>query len=223
VNGVGGGDSTVGTIDNTGLYTAPAAVPSPPLVMIIAVSQADASVSGTYPLTIATAPSASQPPSQTVSAGGTANFSLSLNANTGSPHQPITLSCLQSSLPVGASCTFSPATIIPGRSAVSFTLAVAVPSTSASLQKKSTPWLASQLYFGLSAGILLLAGTRRQHKRALWLALTCIFLFALIACGGGGSSSSTNANPASYNIQVQGTTTSQPNPVVITVVKLTVE
>ena len=224
VNGVAGGNSTIGTIDATGLYTAPAAVPSPALVMITAVSQADSTVSGSYPITIVTAPSAAQPAPQTISAGGTANYSLSLNANTGNPHQPITLSCLQSSLPTGASCTFSPPTITPSSSAVSFALAVNVPSSSASSRKPGALWLAPQIYLAFIplAGILLLGGIPgRQRRRCLWLAVMCVCLLALIACGGSGSTSS--HNPVTYTIQVQGKTAAQPNPVTITTATLTVQ
>jgi sugar lactone lactonase YvrE len=223
VNAVAGGNSTTGTIDNTGLYSASGAVPSPPLIIITAVSQADSTVSGSYPITIVTAPAAAPPGSQTVSPGGTANFSISLSPNTGNPHQPITLSCWQSSLPTGASCTFSPATITPSSSAVAFTLAVTVPSGSASLHEQHK-WLASQIWFSLSplAGILLFAGKRRKRQqRWLWLAMLGVLLLALMACGGG--STSTSQTPVTYNIQVQGTTAAQPNPVPITVVKLTVQ
>src|SRR5579871_971679 len=52
VNGVAGGNSTVGTISTAGLYTAPAAVPSPASVTINAVAQADATKSGTATVTI---------------------------------------------------------------------------------------------------------------------------------------------------------------------------
>jgi len=225
VNGVAGGNTTIGTIDNTGLYTAPSAVPSPALLMITAVSQADATVSGSYPITIATAPAASQPAAQTISPGGTATFSISLNANTGNPHYPITLSCLQSSLPTGASCAFSPATITPGTNAVPFSLTVSVPSASASVPQRRNPWLAAQIWLSLSplAGILLLAATRRkQHRQGMGLAMLCMFLLASIACGGGNGSSTTQ-NPVTYNIKVQGKSAAQPNPVPITVVKVTVQ
>src|SRR5512135_2690334 len=40
VNGVAGGDATHGTIDPTGVYTAPAAVPSPATVTVTATSKA---------------------------------------------------------------------------------------------------------------------------------------------------------------------------------------
>jgi trimeric autotransporter adhesin len=108
VEGSPGGNATFGTVDTSGNYTAPANVPAPATIVIEAVSQADPTAIGTQSVTIVAAPSASQPAAQTVSPGGTANFSVSLNANSGSPHQAITLSCLQSSLPSGASCTFTP-------------------------------------------------------------------------------------------------------------------
>jgi uncharacterized protein (DUF1800 family) len=46
VNGVAGGAAVTGTISATGLYTPPAAIPSPNTVTITAVSQASASASG---------------------------------------------------------------------------------------------------------------------------------------------------------------------------------
>ncbi len=52
VNGVAGGNPTVGTIDSTGLYTAPAVIPNPASVTITAVLQADPSISGNSIVTI---------------------------------------------------------------------------------------------------------------------------------------------------------------------------
>jgi parallel beta-helix repeat protein len=52
VNGVSGGNSTVGTISSTGLYTAPQDLPNPASVTIQATSQANSSASGNAPLTI---------------------------------------------------------------------------------------------------------------------------------------------------------------------------
>src|SRR5438132_7203981 len=46
VNGVAGGNTSVGTISTTGVYTAPATVPSPPIVTVTAVSVADPTRSG---------------------------------------------------------------------------------------------------------------------------------------------------------------------------------
>ena len=229
VNNIAGGNSTVGTIDTTGLYTAPSAIPSPALITITAVSQASASVSGTYPVTIVTAPQAKTPSPQTISPGSSANYSLSLNPNTGNPRQPITLSCLQSSLPLGATCTFSPATITPSSKAVPFSLTVSVPAGAASLATPDRTWFALQIFpaFMPLAGIVLLGGKKRRlASRTMWLVLACLILMALTACGGSTSNTTTtNGNPetGTYKIQVQGTTAAQPNPVSITTVGLTVQ
>jgi ribosomal protein S12 methylthiotransferase accessory factor YcaO len=45
VNGIAGGNSTVGKISSAGVYTAPSKVPSPAQVTVIATSTADASKS----------------------------------------------------------------------------------------------------------------------------------------------------------------------------------
>ncbi|MCU1306225.1 MAG: Ig domain protein group 2 domain protein, partial [Acidobacteriaceae bacterium] len=58
VNGTQGGNSTVGTISSTGLYTAPAAVPSGSSVTITAKSVADASKSANATVIISAAPAA---------------------------------------------------------------------------------------------------------------------------------------------------------------------
>ncbi len=52
VNGVTGGNSTVGTILSTGLFTAPGAVPSPATVTVTVTSQADTSKSASASVTI---------------------------------------------------------------------------------------------------------------------------------------------------------------------------
>ena len=57
VNGTVGGSSAVGAISTTGLYTAPAAVPSNPTVSVTATSVADTSKSGAAAVTITTASS----------------------------------------------------------------------------------------------------------------------------------------------------------------------
>jgi len=58
VAGVGGGNSTVGTISSAGVYEAPAAVPSPATVTVTAVATADPTRSGSAQVTV----SASAPP-----------------------------------------------------------------------------------------------------------------------------------------------------------------
>ncbi len=223
VNGTPGGSATVGTIAASGLYTAPATVPSPATITIQAISQALLSAVGTESVTIVAEPTAAQPTPQTASPGGTATYSLLLNENTGAPGMPITLSCLQSSLPAGGTCSFSPARITPGSQAVPFSLTIAVPSASAALESSSG--VRFYLAFLPLAGIFLTGiGGRGKRRAWQWLAAPCIFLMMLSACGGGSSQSSpVNPELGTYNVKVQGVTKAQPNPVTITIVGLTVE
>jgi len=53
VNGISGGNSMLGTISNTGLYTAPQDLPNPATVTIQATSQANSTASGNAVITIA--------------------------------------------------------------------------------------------------------------------------------------------------------------------------
>jgi hypothetical protein len=52
VNNLPGGNSTLGTIGSSGLYTAPTSVPNPPTVTVTAVSQSDAAQTGSSSVTI---------------------------------------------------------------------------------------------------------------------------------------------------------------------------
>jgi sugar lactone lactonase YvrE len=226
VNGTLGGNSTVGTISTTGLYQAPASIPTPATVTVSAVSAADSSTTGSATVTIATAPTAAQPAPQTVSPGGTATYSLLLNANTGAAGQPLTLSCAQASLPPGGSCSFSPSTITPGPQAVPFSLTVTVPTGSAALEKPGPMGLQFYLAFFPLAGLLLASvGPRNKRRHWPWLAGACVFLLMLTACGGSGGSHSPSTNPelGTYNVKVQGATSRQSSPVTITTVGLTVQ
>jgi len=59
VNTVAGGNATVGTISNAGLYTAPGTVPSPATVTVTAVSVADSTRSASATVTITAPPGSS--------------------------------------------------------------------------------------------------------------------------------------------------------------------
>ena len=92
VNGVAGGNSTVGTITSGGLYAAPAAVPTPAAVSVTAVSQADTTKSASASVTV------------TAASGGGLNYYVSpsgKNTNsgtsTGSAWQTITYAISQAS------------------------------------------------------------------------------------------------------------------------------
>ena len=68
VNGKAGGDTTVGTISAFGVYTAPAAVPSPATVTVTATSTRDTTRSATAGVTVTAA--GTQPSASTPSSGG---------------------------------------------------------------------------------------------------------------------------------------------------------
>lgn len=83
VNGILGGNPTVGTITNTGAntttYTAPASVPNPAAVQIKATSTFDSSASGTASVTITAMPVITiSPPSANVEATTSINLSASV-------------------------------------------------------------------------------------------------------------------------------------------------
>jgi hypothetical protein len=56
VNGLVGGNATVGTITSAGVYSAPASVPAPATVTITAVSATDPSAKGSAQMTITAPP-----------------------------------------------------------------------------------------------------------------------------------------------------------------------
>jgi protein gp37 len=228
VNGVLGGNSTVGTISTGGLYSAPTTVPTPATVVISAALQANPSVSASYPITIVAAPVAPPPAAQTISSGGSALYATSLEARTGLPGQVMTLSCLKSSLPSNATCTFTPPTITPGSSAVPFSLTINTSACVAALERPNGTLLASRHFlFFLPAAAILLAGWDKRKKRwlrPLMLVFLCAPLALLVSCSSGGSQAASCTTPSGlYHVVVQGTTPAQPNPVTIVTVTLTVQ
>jgi 6-phosphogluconolactonase (cycloisomerase 2 family) len=87
VNGVAGGNATVGTISSSGLYTAPASVPAPATVTVTAVSQADSTKSGTASVTVTAPPAVTvtvSPKTPSVAVNGTQQFTATVanSANT---------------------------------------------------------------------------------------------------------------------------------------------
>ena len=83
VNGIASGNSTFGTIDKTGTYTAPPYVPIPPNVTVTAVANADESKTASASVSIS-GPSAPgtvtiSPQSANVFVGGTALFTATVN------------------------------------------------------------------------------------------------------------------------------------------------
>jgi hypothetical protein len=76
VNGVVGGNSTVGTVSAFGVYTAPTAVPNPAAVTVTATSVRDTTRSGSAQVTVGSP--GSQPSASTPSSGGGGGGALDL-------------------------------------------------------------------------------------------------------------------------------------------------
>ena len=79
--GVAGGNSTVGTISSSGLYTAPAMVPTPQAVTITATSQADSTKSASASVTINISLSLNSTP-RSVQVTGTQQFTATIAGTT---------------------------------------------------------------------------------------------------------------------------------------------
>jgi hypothetical protein len=109
VDGIQRGNSTVGLINSSGFYTAPATIPSPPVVNITAILQTDLSISGSTTATIV-APSASvsiSPTTGNVVTGKTLQFSATVQNSSaaiiwevnGTPGGDSTIGTIASSTP----------------------------------------------------------------------------------------------------------------------------
>jgi hypothetical protein len=89
VNGIDGGDASVGTISSTGLYTAPRRLPTPATVTIRAISQADPSKSASATVTIQSDVAVSiTPATAAVELGASAQFNAGVSGS-GDPDRTV--------------------------------------------------------------------------------------------------------------------------------------
>ncbi len=80
VNGVPGGNSTVGTINGSGLYTAPGSIPTQPQIIVTVISVADPTKSDSATVTISLTPVLTvDPPQAMVVVGNQQPFTASIN------------------------------------------------------------------------------------------------------------------------------------------------
>jgi hypothetical protein len=131
---------------------------------------------------------ASSPQSATIKAGQTATFNITINP-TGDVTSAVGFSC--SGLPAASSCSFSPATLMPGANPVSTTLTVTTtaPASAAPFSLHQLPPFFWILAATGCLSLLLLAGFRdgRAARRAalLWAAIIVVSLLG--SCGGGNN------------------------------------
>ena len=185
---------------------------------------AASSTASTIQFTIADfsfSPSAGTSTSATVSVGGTASYTLAANPATGTTF-PATVSFSVTGLPIGAVASFWPQTLAAGSSATNVTLAIQVPTQTASL--RNSPLLALQSSTIL-LGILLLPFSRRMSRllatRActITVLLLALALTALGALAGCSSGSTPTHQPVNYSLTVTATsgTLTHSTPLTLTV------
>ncbi len=150
------------------------------------------------------------PSEATISAGGTATFTISVPAGLTVTNPPLTLSCVpnppQTTLPPGFVCLFSPANISPGQSSI-LTIATnsVPPSTTSALRLPSLYGLALAL---LPAMLLVGSGARNRKigtGRFVLLFLVMALVLGLAGCGTNTPpvSSPATSTSGTFTVQVQ--------------------
>jgi uncharacterized repeat protein (TIGR03803 family) len=151
-------------------------------------------------------------PSQTVSPGESASYSISVSPQ-GGFNQKVQLGC--SGTPSGYTCSVSPATTTLNGSASQTVMVAVTPAVMAAglvTPAKAHPlksygmWLALSGFFGL-AWIMPIRTRRRGYGSLCMLTLVCLLTILMPACGGANSSSPT-PQAGSYALTVTGTFTS---------------
>ena len=134
VNGIAGGNSSVGIMSSTGVYTAPADLPSPATVQITATSHADTTKSASCKVTITSDITLSLTPNPaSVELGATQRFQVSVTSS-GYPDTTLRWSLSGAACPsacgaVDSSGTFTAPGILPSPGSVTLTAqSVADPS-----------------------------------------------------------------------------------------------
>lgn len=155
------------------------------------------------------------PPSNTVKAGQSATYSVTITPQSGGFPNAVTLAC-SAGLPAGAACSFNPAAVTPGGNAASSTLTISTraPTVAAVC---SSPEFGTWAMLGMP-GVLGIVTLRGMWRRRRWSTLTLIALailtVAVLGCGGGASGEPTpkpipvptgGTPPGSYVVTVTGT------------------
>jgi hypothetical protein len=136
------------------------------------------------------------PASLSITPGQTGTTTLSVTP-AGGFAQAVSFAC--SGLPSEASCTFAPATVTPGASAVTTTLTITTtaPQAAAERSRIDRSALPGLLAFG-SLLLFVMPGTKRAAGWGRWFVLVIALALAgggFIGCGGGGSSSGSGGSP----------------------------
>jgi hypothetical protein len=156
---------------------------------------------------------AASPTNDTVKAGSTATYVVTVASAGGAFAKVVNLSC--NDVPATATCRFSPTSVIPSGNPASATLTITTTPTAAQLRRapqtrNSLLWAVWLQFSGIGAfGMILLGPKRRTGESRLLILLAVIAsLMLMTACSGGtGATSQGTPEPQSsnYTITVIGT------------------
>lgn len=161
------------------------------------------------------------PGSATVTAGQSVTYTVTVSGQSGFSNA-VTLACA-AGLPMGASCSFSPASVVPGTNPVTSTLTITTSTVSASLRQERPASPAVPLFaFWLSVPGMALLGmvhigsdSKQSRLRFYLLSALLLALLVLAACGGGPTTAPSNTgqpntpgtatSAGSYTVTLVGT------------------
>jgi Bacterial Ig-like domain (group 3)/FG-GAP-like repeat len=164
-----------------------------------------ASTSAAVTVTVQAVPASftvsASPTSLSITPGQTGTTTLSVTP-AGGFAQAVSFAC--TGLPSEASCTFAPATVTPGASAVTTTLTITTAAPQASAERSRISALPGLLALG-SLFLFAMPGTKRGAGWGRWFVLVIALGLSvgLSSCGGGGSGSGGSGGSG-------GTTTTNP-------------
>jgi len=215
VSGTGCTGMPCGSINSTGLYTAPAKLTVSATDTVIATLVADPSISGTGAVTLYLTPVLNTTgQTATVVPGQPATYNLTLAPNTGYLSGPLTISCDPRFLPTGVGC--QAVTVQPSNDGASLALVLTTtgPSQTSSLRSRSL--LVASLGFIFPFGVLVILQRRRDSKARIWfrllllgalLGLVCIIFTGCGTTGSFGQSASKNLGETptgTFTIHIDG-------------------
>jgi PKD repeat protein len=172
----------------------------------------DAAPSGSGDVTLGAAPSL-----MTVNRGQAGVFNVSVAPTSGSFTATVKLTC--QNLPRQASCSFSPASVVPGNATATATLTLGTATTAASVRPLNAPvfafWMGGSPALGMMGLVFAGRGKRnwRIGNRVLWLGI--VLLLALMAMGCGAVVHSTQTAQDAYKAGASGTPTGQYNIIIV--------
>ncbi|MDR3410980.1 MAG: hypothetical protein P4L87_08585, partial [Formivibrio sp.] len=106
-------------------------------------------------------------------------------------------------LPSGASCSFSPATVIPSGAPATTVLTVSTLATSAALHRNSSPLFPESV---LAVALCFFGWKKRRGLQILLLLVVSIAGLCLLnGCGGGTFVANTARTPTTSTVTVTGT------------------